>query len=822
MRKLKTLLLLPLLLSVAVQAQTTKVRGTVRDADTDEPIPFASVYFDGTVIGISTDLEGSYSLETRSKELTTLTAHLIGYEPQTVEVSVGAFSEVHFRLHKDLRQLNAALVRPDDRYIRSILSRIDKARHTHDPELAEAWQTGLYSKIELDATHAEDLISSSFLNKHLGFVLDYRDTSAVTGTSYIPVLISEAISRKYHSLDPSVDKEIIEASRISGLDQDNILRQFTGTYLLKTNFYRSQITVFNLDIPSPASAAGHPFYNYYLVDSLQVDGRKTYTIRFHPKRLVTSPVLDGEMNIDAEDFAIRSVHAALATVSKVNWIRHINVDIENQRQADGKWFYKEERLFIDFSISTSDKSKVVSFLGNRTIVYDEPSFGAFPEAETLAGGDKVITGPDPEKDNAFWDETRPYALSEREEGIFRMTEEIKQAPAFKWVYGIANMFVTGYAESKTLGVGYGPWIRTVTYNDTEGVRVQAGLRTTKEFSKKVRLHGSLGYGFRDKDFKWSASTEFILKREKTRKLTLSAARDYEQLGRGSGVMAEQNIFNSLLAPGGFNKQSMQFKAEAMYEHEFSPSFNSTLRLTHITVDGNEFVPLIRPDGTLDKDFSANQIHWTGRFSWEERVNRGFFTKAYLFTRYPVISIDLLAGIKGITPRDCSFYRGEMTVDWHVPAGVIGFGRLHVNGGAILGSVPYPLLKLHEGNQTYFLDRSAFSCMDYYEFASDRWLTASYEHNLDGLLLSKIPLIRLLDLREVFTVRTAWGTISQQNRKNAPYQLLDGMEALEKPYVEVGAGISNIFRLLRVDGFWRLTHLKKDRNFVVNVSLDLDF
>jgi hypothetical protein len=112
-------------------------------------------------------------------------------------------------------------------------------------------------------------------------------------------------------------------------------------------------------------------------------------------------------------------------------------------------------------------------------------------------------------------------------------------------------------------------------------------------------------------------------------------------------------------------------------------------------------------------------------------------------------------------------------------------------------------------------------MDYYEFASDRWVTASYEHNLDGFILGKIPLIRLLDLREVLTVRTVWGTISQQNRENAPYRLLDGLEALEKPYVEVGAGVANIFRLLRIDGFWRLTH-KKNRNFVINLSLDLDF
>lgn len=810
-----------ILVSLAAEAQSTKVRGTVRDAETGEPIPFASVYFDGTVIGISTDLEGRYSLETRSDDITTLTAHLIGYEAQTKQIAKGSFSEVDFVLKKDLRQLEAALVRPDNRYIRSILDRLDRARKRHDPELADAWQTRLYSKIELDATEAENIIEKSFLKRHLDFVMDYRDTSAVTGKSYIPILISEAVSRKYHSREPDVDKEIIEASRISGLEQDNILRQFTGSYLLETNFYRGQITVFNLDVPSPASALGHAFYNYYLVDSLQVEGRKTYTLRFHPKALVTSPVLDGEMHVDAEDFAIRSVHASLAAQSNVNWIRHINVDIENRRLDDGRWFPEEERLFIDFSISTNDNSKVISFLGNRTLIYSDASYGAFSEAETLAGGDKVQVGGDPEKDDAWWSDSRPIDLTDREQGIFEMTEQLQQTRFYRVAYGLSSMIVTGYVESKEGGVGYGPWARTVSFNDTEGLRLQGGFRTTKEFSRHVRLSGALAYGFKDKEFKGNGAVEFIFNREKTRKLTLSAQRDFEVLGRGSGMMSGRSIFNSVLAPGSFNKQSMMVEYLAHYEHEFSPNFNTDFAVRHRLIFGNDAIPLVRADGTVDKYLTANQLQWRGRFSWEERVNRGFFDKSYIFTRYPVITVDLTAGLKGLTPGDCSFYRGELTLDWRVPAGAFGFARLHLNGGAILGSVPYPLLKLHEGNETVFMDRSAFSCMDYYEFASDRWVTMSYEHNLDGFFLGKIPLVRLLDLREVITLRTAWGTISPQNRENAVYQLLPGIEALEKPYVEAGVGICNIFRIFRIDGFWRLTH-HKNRNFVINVSMDVDF
>ncbi len=46
----------------------------------------------------------------------------------------------------------------------------------------------------------------------------------------------------------------------------------------------------------------------------------------------------------------------------------------------------------------------------------------------------------------------------------------------------------------------------------------------------------------------------------------------------------------------------------------------------------------------------------------------------------------------------------------------------MQGGRIFGKVPYQLLKLHEGNGTYFYDPYAFSCMNFYEFASDAWVS----------------------------------------------------------------------------------------------------
>ena len=816
-----------LLAPVWLSAQTTRVRGKVSDALTGQGIPYATVFVDGTMIGAYTDSLGTYSLEMAGKEADRfqVTAIVAGYQSQSYPIVDGTDVEVNFALFPDIMTSGG----DENIRLRAILYNLQARRAQHDPESRDAWKAGIYSKVELALANVDNIVGKAIFRKRSELISDIQDSTAFNG--YIPVLLSEAVLSRYHALEPAVDKEVFEASRISGLDQQNILRQFTGTSTLRMNFYQDIIPVFNLSVPSPASSGGHIFYNYALVDSLTVGGRKTYSVTFFPKKLITSPTFEGRMEIDAEDYAIESVHCRLSPTSNINWVRTLTVDGAYARQEDGTWFFDNEQMFLDLAVRLNDNVSIISVQVNRDMLYTSYEPGPFPGMEEMVGGDKVEVAEEPDKEEIWWQEVRPKALTTREEAIFTTVERLKARNSFKWLSALGNMFATGYLENTDIGIGYGPWERTVTFNGTEGVRVQLGGHTTKEFSKKVRLSAFGAYGFQDKEWKWGGATEFMLgdNQKRTNKLTVSASRDYESLGRGSGVFTEKNIVNSLLAPGGFDKQGMVFKAQVEHQYEFNPSFNSTLTLQHLRIYANPgIIPLTRPDGTEAASFSTNQIHWTGRFSWDERINRGVFDKAYIFTRYPIVSVDLLGGIKGITSDDCSFFRGELTVDWRIPAGVIGFGRFHLNGGAILGSVPYPLLKLHEGNQSQLFgspvvkltDRSAFSMMSYYEFGSDRWVTGFYEHNFNGLLFGILPLIQKLDLREVVTFRAAWGTISEQNRSGAPFLLMPGLNSLETPYIEAGVGVANIFRLFRVDCMWKLTH-RNGRDFAVCIGLDID-
>ena len=136
------------------------------------------------------------------------------------------------------------------------------------------------------------LLKIKFLKKNFGFVEDYMDTSAISGIPYLPIMITESSARHYRQKNPPLSREIIDASRISGIEEDYSLAQFTGHLHANVNLYDNYIDIFYIKFASPLSEHGFMYYNYYLIDSLQVDGRKTYKLRFHPK-MKSAPVLDG-------------------------------------------------------------------------------------------------------------------------------------------------------------------------------------------------------------------------------------------------------------------------------------------------------------------------------------------------------------------------------------------------------------------------------------------------------------------------------------------------------------------------------------------------
>ncbi len=835
---MKRLAAIFLLLSVTLlaAAQTTKVRGRVTDTS-GEGIPFAGVYFEDTTIGITTDLDGYYYLETRDLTAVTLIAQLLGYNTATTKVTPGVFNQRNFVLEVTDNELTGARVKADNRKARRLLANIDANRHRNDPDSHPEYVCDIYNKMELDLTHPrEQLLSLRPIKENFPFLFEYIDTSTVSGVPYLPIMLSETVAERRHRSNPAADNETVKANRISGINPEgNMLSQFTGSLHLKVNFYKPFINAFDLEFPSPIQASGMLYYNYYIIDSMKVDGRKTYLVRYHPKALVSTPAFDGEMRIDAQDYALRSIHANMKNTTNVNWLRDLVIDAEYARQPDSTWFYASDSYYADFSVSVRDSSRMLSFIGKRDLTYSNPRFELGSAMDDAYG----LVNVDPEshyRDDAFWQAVRPEPLSPKEENVYAMVSEIKDVPFYKGMYKFAYTLVDGYYNVGK--IGFGPYHKIISFNDLEGVRPYFGMRTGKTFSNTDRIMAYTAYGTRDKTWKGGARWEHMFRKEPMRKLEVNVKYDLNQLGSGSNDLASGNIFGSIMSGSHSIKPCMMQQLEAHYDHEFSMNVNGLFGMDFRRYYTNRYVSLFAPDSSAVRSVAQNEIYGQLRFSWDETVNRGQYKKLYVYSKYPVLTLRLTGSIPGLRQGDYGYLRPQVFIGWDPRIPPIGMSRIALTAGKIIGKVPYPLLHIHEGNSSYLSDKGAFSTMEYLEFASDQWATLFYYHCFNGFFFGKVPLIRKLSLREEFTLRATWGTLSKQNNGDAtviplsemeaPMLFPEGMHALGGPFVEVGAGISNIFKFLRVDCFWRVTHRAprdaegRNRNFAVNIGAEFRF
>lgn len=818
-----------LLISNLVFAQSTRVRGSVTDAKTGEVLPLVNIFFKGTTVGMTTDFDGNYVIETR-EDVSELQASFVGYITQTVKINKGAFNTVDFKLEPQTFDLEEVKVTPGENPAHAILRNVSKNKPKNSPSALSEYFCRTYTKMELDLTNIKPGFKNKKLQQNFGFIFEHMDTSVITGKAYLPVMISEASADYYYRKSPSLSREIVKASRISGIEEDYTLAQFTGHLHVNVNLYDNYIDIFEVRFASPLSDHGLMFYKYYLVDSLNIEGRKTYKIRFHPKSFST-PVLDGEVNIDSTTWALQSAHVKMMKGLNINWIRHLVIDNENQLIDDSVWFPKQDKIFADFSIVMSDSAKMVSFLGHRQVDYSDVKLNpGIPKEVQKMDHNVIINNEVLKNDDQYWDTIRPFALSDKEKKIYGMVDSIKNVPLYQNIYDLVNLVLGGYYNTKY--VEYGPYYKLLSFNKQEGCRFQLGARTTTDFSKKIRLFGYGAYGTKDERLKGGGGFDYSFRELPTSRLTVSFKHDVVQLGAGMNAFTEGNILSSIFSRGDNDRLSMVNQLDVNFEQEWRQGIANTLGVQVRDIFSCDYVPFIKPDGQIMPSIQSTIVRLNTRLSKNEIVIRKPFDKYSLGSDYPILGVDLAMGVKGLFKNDYEFYRIVGSINYNLPIAPIGTSEMVLTGGKIFGKVPYPLLKLHEGNATYFYDPYAFSCMNYYEFASDTWLSFFYEHHFKGFFLGKIPLMKKLKWREVFIFKGLIGTLADKNNgalenTDAVLRFPLGMGSVSKPYFETGIGIENIFRLFRVDAIWRLTHRKGEpgqdiQNFAINLSVYLNF
>ncbi len=819
------ILILFLILPLSGFTQITKIMGKVTDAETKEPVPFVNIVIKGTTTGTLTDFDGRYAIEIRTNA-DSIRASLLGYAGTTKKFQKGQFQEINFELTWEKQNLSEVTIHYTGNPAEVILNKIIAHRRENTLKSFETYQYKAYTKIEVDANNISERLKNRKLLKPFDFVFSYIDTSTVNGKSFLPVFLTETMSDIFFRKSPRSKKEIIVGSKISGLENLSVA-QFLGNLSQEVDVYKDYLPLFEKNFVCPIAEFGIDYYKYYLVDSAFIGNHWCYHLAFKPRRK-QELTFTGNMWVTDTTFAVKSIEMRIAGDANLNFINDMSVNQTFEWAAGKFWMLTRDELMVDFNILDNSK-KTLGFYGHKTTSYRDFQFDVAESKRFFSLPTNVFIEPDAtKKSDDYWEDVRSERLSKNEKGIYQMVDSVKSLPIFRTYVDIVYGITTGYLSWGKLELG--PYFKLYSFNGVEGNRFRLGFRTGNNFSKKIQLESYLAYGTKDLTFKGGGDVIYMVSKIPRRDITASFKWDVEQIGTSPNAFASDNILSSLFHRGPNNKLSMVREYKAAYEYEWFSGLSNTLAFTH-----REIFPLgvtqfiIAPKTTTEKIMASiytTEIRLDTRLSFRERFINGEFYRMTLSSEYPIILLSYTYGIPGLLKSDYEYHKLSLNLQQWFNFGAIGWSKYVIESGKIWGTLPYPLLKIHEGNQTFLFDEYSSNLMNYYEFISDTYLSGYFTHHFNGLILNRIPLLRKLKWREVVYVKGVYGTLSEKNSSYSEFP--DKLHSFSSsPYWEAGAGIENILKIFRVDAIWRMSHLHDAENpnvtkFGVFVSMNFSF
>jgi len=796
--------------------------GKVTDAVTKQPLPFSNVYLKGNTIGVTTGFDGTYSLETRLRA-DSLIASYIGYHSAAKQLVSNKFQTIDFELFPSNLELSEVVIKPGENPAEVILKRIINNKPENNREKLDAYQYEAYTKIQFDANNISEKYRNMKIFKPFQFIFDNLDTSSLNGKTYLPIFLSESLSDVYFRRNPRDQKEVIKATRISGIENES-MSQFVGDLVQNVNIYDNYVMLFQKNFVSPIANFGLGYYKYYLVDSASINGRWCYNITFKPRR-VQELTFAGNFWVNDTSFAITKLDMRIVGDANINYISDLNISQEFSKIGNRYWMLTMDKMVADFNIMKKSR-QTMGFYGTKTTTYEDFDFKETSDKKIYAlPTNIVVLNNSNHKSEEFWKDARHEELNKDERTIFHMIDTLKTLPVFNTYVDIIQMITSGYWVRGNFEMG--PYMSMLSFNYLEGTRLRFGGRTSNAFSTKVMFDGYAAYGTLDKKFKYSGGFLYMLGKNPRRAFSGSYKYDIEQLGMSQNGFREDFLLAGLFSRNTTNSLSMVKEYKGSYEHEWFSGLSNTVLFANRKLFPTNAEGIKVFDGPTNKyrilsEITTSEIQITTRFAYKEKVVNGEFTRTSLGAKYPVLEILYGYGIKNFLNSDYEYNRLQIRVRHWFNLSTLGWSKYSIEAGQIWGKLPYPLLKVHSGNETYWYDESAFNLMYYYEFVSDKYLSFLYAHHFEGLFLNKIPLMRKLKWREQAQIRGVVGSVAKKNIDYAG--LPNGSYTLSKPYFEAGAGIENIFKIIRVDAMWRLSYLNHPNasNFGVFISLQFDF
>ncbi len=817
------LLLLSTFLSLDASGATSALTGVVVDSLTHEGLSYVAVFVEGKSAGTMTDENGRFSLAAKIPG-DTLRFSMMGYSTKKVVASPVMTVE----LSPTGVTLNEVIVKPKkEKYSKKnnpavdFLNRIRAASPLSDPKRHDYYNYDKYERINMAINDFDPDKNYSWIGKKFNFLKDHLDYSEISGRPILNFLTKEKSSEVNYRKKPETTRETVLGLKQVGLDEMTSNKDGTREALedafREIDIYQNDVTLLQNRFVSPLSSIAPDFYKFYLTDTVEVDGDSCVVLSFVPHTSETWGFI-GKLYVPKNDSTmfIKQIELHLPHTINVNFLDAMSVRQKFEKAPDGSRFKKSDDMIIEFSVLPA----LPKLYTHRNTVYENHNFDR-PGLE-----DQIFNGTPPEiilegardRDEAFWDNHRLVPLKKGEGSVEAMIQRLRSVPLYYWTEKTLKLLVMGYWHTgNPPKFDYGPVNTSISYNTAEGVRLRAGGMTTAYLSKRWFARGFVAYGFRDHKFKYRGEVEYSFRDKEyhsrefpVHSLRLTSLYLLDELGQNYTFTNADNLFLSWKR---LADTRVTYRRATMLEYtlELYNNFSVSAGASFERQEATRWIPFTDGYGNNFGHYNELMFNVKLRYAPGEKFLQGTTHRSPINMDAPVIELMHTYAPKGVMGSMFTINRTEMRFFKRIWLSAFGYIDAVVKGGHSWSPSPYMNLCLPNANLSYTIQPESFALMNPLEFINDLYAQVDLTYWMNGLIFNHIPLIKKLKLREVINFKGLWGHLSHRNNPCYDKSLFVFPENVHTtlmsnvPYMEISAGIDNIFRIIRVDSVWRLSY-----------------
>ncbi|MEQ8473648.1 MAG: DUF5686 and carboxypeptidase regulatory-like domain-containing protein [Marinoscillum sp.] len=816
------------------------ISGRITDVNGD-PLPFATIYEDGTSNGTTSNAEGYFQLSLSSGERK-IVAQFVGYQRQVKTVIVPANKNVQldFTLQDEALVLKEVIVSANEKdQARQIIRNTIKKRKYYANEVA-AYACEVYIKGLQRLDKKPDRV--------LGISVDVD-----TGIVYL----SESIS-KLKFQQPDKVSEVMISSKVSG---NNSAFSYNQASEMLINLYENTFYIEGLSerpFVSPIANNAFLFYDYKVAGTIIENGQYIFKIKVIPKRS-TDPVFSGHIYIIEDSWRLYSVDVMTTKSNGIEFIDTLNFNQVFAPVGYDIWMPLSQRFTFKFKAFGFEGS------GHFTAIYRNykiqpnyyiprgPKTDPKPEAQesdkkqpeeppiekpkekekptktrkyepisdttlfTKKDFSKAIVKVEDnanQRDSAYWAKVRPIPLTKLEIKDYKEKDslrEVKESKPYldsvdqvKNKFKLANLAINGYTYYNSYEkrfINFPTLTEGLQYNSVEGLVLNFPFSFIKrtEDSFSYRISPTLRYGFANNTPQFKVEGLKLSDRKKSEMWQVGLGRFIFQLNEQNPIGYFANSYITLVEGRNLVKIYQKSFGYLGYQREL---INGLLMTSRISYEHRNALVNHAFYNIRDKPFTSNhpqnvELNNTGferheAFYFSTRLRIRFDQKYIdrpdrkinLKSKYPDLYVYYKKGIP-LLGSEIDYDLIKVGLDHKFNIGLVGTSEWSGWAGKFLNSktMYFPDYMHFNGNQSYIRQMSGanlFQILDYYQFSTnDQFALINYEHHFNEFIFNKIPYVKRLDLQAVGSVNyLTTPTLGQ--------------------YFEFGAGIEHIFKFIRVD------------------------